>query len=140
MPTKTPAQKKVEEKASTPKQKKETRTPSTVVKEKRTTTASKRVAVKKTSTKDTACVCRAACKPEEAFWIHHGPVVSSVAELMEALGEMTDEQYSYHTRRNGNDFAVWLRDCFGKDALASRVEGATSRAKTMQALRSPCCK
>lgn len=140
MSTKTVVQKKVEEKMPTARQKKEVRTPSTVVKEKRTTTASKRVAVKKVSAKDTSCVCRVACKPEEAFWIHHGPVVASVAELMEALGEMTDEQYSYHTRRNGNDFAVWLRDCFGKDALASRVEGATSRAKAVQALRSPCCK
>ncbi len=119
------------------KQKKETL--ATPAKEKRAAPVTKRAVAKKPSTK-AACTCRGECKPQEAFWIHHGPVVSSIAELMGALADMSDEQYAYHTKRNGNDFAAWLRDCFGNDALASRIESATSRTKAAEALRSPCCK
>lgn len=138
MPTKTAAQKKVEDKISAPKQKKEVR--GAALKEKRPATSGRRVASRKAPAKTEVCSCRSECKPEEAFWVHHGPVVSSVAELMEALVDMSDEQYEYHTKRSGNDFAAWLRDCFGKEALASRIETAMTRTKAVQALRSPCCK
>ena len=52
---------------------------------------------------------------------------------------MSDEQYQYHTARQGNDFATWIRDCFGDGALAERVARAKNRAGALRVLGA-CCK
>ncbi len=141
MPTKTIATKKTEERPA-PKTKKTAPAPRSVaVKGKQAPVASKQTIVtKKVSTKTSVCKCRTVCKPEEAFWIHHGPVVVSIAELMSALADMSDEQFAYHTERNGNDFSAWLRDCLDEKTLAARIEHASTRTHALQALKAPCCK
>ncbi|MBP9750146.1 MAG: hypothetical protein KBD21_05450 [Candidatus Pacebacteria bacterium] len=139
MSTKTTATKKTEERPA-PKTKKAAPRP-VALKEKQAPIASKRsVVAKKVTKKADVCTCRTVCKSEEAFWIHHGPVVASIEELMSALADMSDEQFAYHTERNGNDFSAWLRDCFGEQTLASRIERASTRAHALQALKMPCCK
>lgn len=85
------------------------------------------------------CSCNQACKPEHSFWVYNGPVVSSLSELRSAVEGMSDEQYQYHTARQGNDFAAWIRDCFGDGALAERVACAKNRAGALRVLGA-CCK
>jgi len=98
---------------------------------------------KKTSKKKTSapkgCACKQACAVEEAFWVNNGPVVMSVSELRVAIKGMTAEQYKYHTAREGNDFARWLRDCLHDDTHAVALERAKSKAGALKALASPCC-
>lgn len=110
-------------------------------------TVAKKATVKKVAQKRVArkravaapCVCTQVCSPEYSFWVNNGPVVCSVAELRDAIEGMSDDQYSYHTTRNGNDFAAWIRDCMGNVALAERVARAGNRTEAVRVL-SACCK
>lgn len=113
---------------------------------KKSTATKRAVAKKKTVSKkaitrvqDKACACTTMCKPEESFWVNKGPVVSSVAELKQALSDMSATQYSYHTKRNGNDFAQWLRHCLDDEAHAVALEKAKTKAAAVSALSSGCC-
>lgn len=74
--------------------------------------------------------------PEESFWVNNGPVCCSIAELREAIKEMSDEQYAYHTRRDGNDFARWLSESLGHHECAQKLSRAKTRAGAVRALAS----
>ena len=121
-------------KTTTKKVAKKSTTSKSVVPKKKT--VSKKTA---TRTEDKACACTTLCKPEESFWVNKGPVVSSVAELKQALAEMTAAQYTYHTKRNGNDFAEWLRHCLNDETHAVALEKAKTKAAAVRALSSGCC-
>jgi hypothetical protein len=98
----------------------------------------KKAPTKKTLGASKACMCREVCRPEESFWINYGPVVDSVSALRDAIKAMSEEQYHYHTTRGTNDFASWIRHCFNNEAVAGRVEKATTKAGTVKAL-AQCC-
>ena len=86
---------------------------------------------------DGACACKQTAAPDECFWVNNGPVVATLGELRVALESMSAAQYRYHTR-GGNDFAQWVRDCFGADACAKKLEKATTKTRAAAAL-SGCC-
>lgn len=86
------------------------------------------------------CMCRNRCKPEEAFWVNQGPVVETIADLKKAFTSMSEEQYQYHTSRDGSDFARWVRICIGDCPCADRLEKAKTRVSAMRALTGTCCK
>lgn len=94
----------------------------------------------KTAPKAGSCACVVTCPPEQAFWINQGPVVDSIARLKEALLTMTEEQFAYHTLREGNDFARWVRECLDDAERAARLERATTKAAAVKALTGVCCK
>lgn len=112
-----------------------------------TKTAKKKVGVKKQVVKTTRIVkkpttmsvCVQQCKPEHSFWVNNGPVVDSVCGLHDAIEAMSDETYQYHTTRNGNDFASWIKFCIGDSLLAGRVAKAKSRVEAAHILAG-CCK
>jgi hypothetical protein len=93
--------------------------------------AAKKAPAKKTKK---ACDCATACKPEEFFWVNQGPVVGSIADLRNALSSMSDDQYTFHTKRDGNDFARWVRDCHGNKECAKKLAAAKSRAGAVRVL------
>jgi len=99
--------------------------------------------VKKASAKKAkasqVCSCHATCKAGESFWVNYGPVVDSISALRDAVKAMSPEQFEYHTKQGRNDFALWIRHCFDNKKVADRVEKATTKNATLQALRS-CCK
>ena len=92
-----------------------------------------RKTIRKIVLKKKGC-CKKKCKPENAFWVNNGPVVDSVDGLLEALKTMSDEQYEYHTKRNGNDFARWLDECICNKDFASRIRRVRSRLGAIKAL------
>ena len=103
----------------------------------------------KTSTKasskkqDTCCAapcatCTKVCREEECFWVNNGPVLASIEGLRDALAHMTDDQFAYHTKRDGNDFARWIRDSLGDPETAVRIARARTRTGAIQALRAAC--
>lgn len=110
--------------------------------------AVKKTPTKKTITKKstqaepkvTGCACVSTCAPEQAFWVNQGPVVDSIARLKDALQSMTEEQFAYHTLREGNDFARWVRECLDDAERAARLERATTKAAAVKALNGVCCK
>lgn len=87
----------------------------------------------------TTPVC-AACfvEGEQCFWVNNGPVVKSVPELRQALKEMSDEQYAYHTKRNGNDFSKWAEDIIQCPECAASLRKGRTRKGAIRALDS-CC-
>jgi len=95
-------------------------------------------AVSGTQHSKASCACKKVDTPAQAFWVHNGPVVHSVCELKVVLGEITDEQFEYHTKRAGNDFACWLRDCLGDAATAARLEKARGRSGAVSVLVCSC--
>jgi hypothetical protein len=101
----------------------------------------KKVAKKPAVKVSVQCVCVRECSPAEAFWVNDGPILRSVIELKEALSTLTDEQYAYHTKRNGNDFATWVRDCFADAECAEKLEKASTRTGAVRTLGTVCrCK
>ena len=57
---------------------------------------------------------------------------------MKALKEMSDEQYAYHTKREGNDFAKWVQDCLGDSASATGLKSARTRVGAVRILAKTC--
>lgn len=101
----------------------------------------KKVAPKKkvnNVTSKTECACIKKCQPSQAFWVNNGPVLKSVDELLKALKEMSDEQYAYHTKRDGNDFANWIQDCFGDVQCAKSLKNAKTRVGAVRILSGKC--
>lgn len=77
---------------------------------------------------------------DEYFWVNNGPVLRSIPELKQALVHMSDDQYRYHTGRDGNDFAKWIKHSLSHHDCASKIEKAKTRAGAMRALSTcNCC-
>lgn len=101
----------------------------------------KKVPAKKTATKAvcaTGCACTKKCQPAQAFWVNNGPILKSVDDLLKALKEMSDEQYAYHTKRDGNDFANWIRDCLNDAQCAKDLKNAKTRVGAVRILSGKC--
>jgi len=72
---------------------------------------------------------------ERAFWVHGGGAVKSLKELYEVIASMTPEQFSYHTVRNGNDFARWIRDVLLDPDCADKLEQAETQVQALHILK-----
>jgi len=68
-------------------------------------------------------------QPGEYFWLVNGGGLESLEALAEALELMSEEQFAYHTRRDGNDFARWIEGVFAEEELARMI----ARQKTQEA-------
>ena len=66
-------------------------------------------------------------QPEQFFWIYDGIALRDLRDLHEALREMSQEQFDFHTNREGNDFAKWIEGVFGEVQLARKIEKARTR-------------
>lgn len=68
--------------------------------------------------------------PDQYFWINHGPIVKDVDDLVEALDEITDDQFLHHTRREpgANDFVNWIEKVMEDRLLAQRLARAQTRS------------
>lgn len=97
----------------------------------------KKVVAKK-SASTCVCTCKKTCKPVQAFWVNNGPVVNSVESLLKALKEMSDEQFIYHTKRDGNDFANWIKDCLNDIDCAKALKKAQTRVGAIRVLSREC--
>ncbi len=93
---------------------------------------------KKKSVVARACGCKKRCDAEQVFWVNNGPVVHSLEDLLHAVREMSNEQFAYHTKRNGNDFANWVRDCLADRANATKLRKARTRVGAVRVLTSVC--
>ncbi len=71
---------------------------------------------------------------ERAFWLHDGGAVKNLKELSDALKTISAEQFAFHTLRNGNDFARWIRDVLLDPECADKVEGAKGQKETLKVI------
>ena len=68
------------------------------------------------------------------FWVNNGPVVKNLFELKNAILEMSDEKFDYHTKRDGNDFAKWVGDILGEKKLAAKLARTKTKKVTVKAI------
>jgi hypothetical protein len=68
------------------------------------------------------------------FWCQDGKVVKNLKELEEALDDMGDETFHYHSGEGRNDFSNWVRDVVGDEKLANDLSKAKSRIRAGNAV------
>jgi hypothetical protein len=95
-----------------------------------------RKAVKKPAKK--TCGCSTPCSTEEAFWVNNGPVLHSLQDLLDALHNMSDEQFEHHTAQGRNDFANWIKECLCDSACATSVKRVRTRVGAVRVLSNKC--
>ncbi len=120
--------------------KKVTESPKKVVQKKVTVSPAKKAIAKKVvkSVKKPTCSCEVQCAATHAFWVNNGPVVNSLDGLLRAFKEMSDEQYVYHTKRDGNDFAKWVKECLKDAEVATGLKLVKSRDGAIRFLSKKC--
>ncbi|MEA1958196.1 MAG: hypothetical protein U9N44_00765 [Chloroflexota bacterium] len=64
---------------------------------------------------------------ESAFWCHNGSVLTNLQSLKEAFVCMADEDYSYHSNTERNDFSNWVKDVLRDDKLARDIAESSDR-------------
>lgn len=72
--------------------------------------------------------------PDQAFDIHQGPKVTTVAELADFLDQAPKETFRHHISGQHNDFAAWIREVFEDDAAAAVVESARNPSEVVYIL------
>ena len=77
-----------------------------------------------------------AAPPEKCFWVHDGPVLSSIADLSRVLKVMPPAQFFHHVNSEKNDFARWVEDVFGETMLARRLRRTKTRAGAYRVVQS----
>ena len=71
--------------------------------------------------------------PDKAFWVHNGPVLKSVKELLVALRDMSEDTFRHHVNKEKNDFATWVSDVYGEAKVATELRASSSR-KAVQSI------
>lgn len=74
-------------------------------------------------------------KPEHCFWVNNGGVLRNLRDLQDTLVAMSDEQFEYHTKRDGNDFATWIDNVFHEKELANKMAKAKTKKGALLALK-----
>jgi hypothetical protein len=73
--------------------------------------------------------------PEQhVFWCCDGRVLRNMKELGEALANMTDETFAYHSNEEKKDFSNWVRDIIKDEKLARDLEKSLSRTQAAKSV------
>jgi hypothetical protein len=71
---------------------------------------------------------------DKRFWCQDGKVIKNLKELEEALTNMSDETFHYHSGEERNDFSNWIGDVLGDEKLARDLSKARSRIQASKAI------
>ena len=55
---------------------------------------------------------------EKRFWCHDGRYLKSLEELRDALAQMPEEAFQYHSNKTKTDFSNWVKDVIGDGKLS----------------------
>jgi len=77
-----------------------------------------------------------------SFWVHQGPVLRSLVDLVKFLEIITAEQFAYHGKRNstaagtdGNDFSRWVAEVLQDKTCAMALARAKTSVAALRAVR-----
>ena len=66
--------------------------------------------------------------PEQyAFRCHNGNILRNARDLRDALLDMSDNTFTFHSNSEKRDFIIWVRDVIGDLRLARDLARSTSR-------------
>ena len=69
------------------------------------------------------------------FWVCDGRVLKNIAELEQALRNMSDSTYLYHVNGKKNDFYNWVKYVFRDNKLASEIKKSRNRKSAANKLK-----
>jgi SpoU rRNA methylase family enzyme len=81
-------------------------------------------------TKAAAQAMLAEVPEEKRFWCHDGRYLKNLEELKDALEQMADEIFSYHSNAEKTDFSNWVKDVIGDEKLSGDLLKCTTRAES----------
>jgi hypothetical protein len=70
----------------------------------------------------------------KSFWVHEGPVFSSLKDMAAALPKLTAQSFAHHVNEAKNDFADWVEFVVGDKELADAVRGTKTPKQIMVSL------
>lgn len=70
--------------------------------------------------------------PEKCFWIHNGPIIKNLKELLAALKKMKKDTFRHHVNKDKNDFSKWVNDVLGNKGLAEDIKKTRSKKTLME--------
>ncbi len=66
--------------------------------------------------------------PEDrVFWSNDGRILTDMKELIDALANMSDQNFAYHSNEVKKDFSNWVRDILEDEKLAEDLEKVSNR-------------
>ncbi|MFC1919637.1 DUF5752 family protein [Chloroflexota bacterium] len=71
---------------------------------------------------------------DKLFWCQDGRVIKNLAELEQALSDMSEETFFYHSGEERNDFCNWVKDVVGDNKLATDLSKAKSPSQAQKAV------
>ena len=71
---------------------------------------------------------------EKQFWCSDGRFLKNLPELAEALAEMSDETFFYHSNDSKSDFSKWVGDVIGDEELSGDLKKNRNRVKAAKAV------
>jgi hypothetical protein len=71
---------------------------------------------------------------EKRFWCCDGRVLGNLFELEEALKEISQDTFRYHSNEARNDFADWVRNVIGDDKLSRDLQRSKTQAQAAKAV------
>jgi hypothetical protein len=71
---------------------------------------------------------------DKCFWCRDGRLIKNLKALEEALNDMSDETFHYHSSEGKKDFSNWTRDVVGDYKLANDLGKAKSRIQASKAV------
>ena len=64
---------------------------------------------------------------EHVFRCSDGQIMTNMQELADALADMSDETFAYHSNEQKQDFSNWVRDVMGDQKLARDLAKSINR-------------
>jgi uncharacterized membrane protein YheB (UPF0754 family) len=71
---------------------------------------------------------------EKRFWCRDGRYLKNLDELKDALEQMTDEVFHYHSSEEKTDFSNWVKDVFGDEKLSRDLLKCTTQVEAAKAV------
>jgi len=67
---------------------------------------------------------------EKRFWCNDGRYLKNLDELKDALEQMTEETFRFHSSENKTDFSNWVKDVIGDEKLSRDLLKSTTKEQS----------
>jgi hypothetical protein len=71
---------------------------------------------------------------EKRFWCVDGKYLKNLAELKDALEQMSEETFRHHSNETKTDFSNWIKDVIGDEKLSRDLLKSATQAQAAKAI------